>query len=135
MEGDLHNLQPAILILNQHRSNFEFGDLPGERRDFGSCDFEVDPKLHLAEPREAIRGDIARSYLYFQTRYGMQLNSAEQQLFERWNRLDPPDAWEVERNQLIGKITGHENPFIKMVTPPAVPPDPETDFDAAPHTQ
>ena len=29
-----------------------------------------------------------------------------------WNRLDPVDEWEMERNNETAKIQGNRNPFI-----------------------
>jgi len=40
-EADLVNLVPAVGYINQRRSNYHFGEVLGERRDFGVCDFEI----------------------------------------------------------------------------------------------
>jgi deoxyribonuclease-1 len=67
MEGDLHNLQPAIGEVNGLRSNYSMAMIDGEAREFGACDVEIaDRKI---EPRPAIRGDIARIYLYMEASY------------------------------------------------------------------
>ena len=67
MEGDLHNLQPAIGEVNGLRSNYSMAMIEGEAREFGACDVEIaDRKI---EPRPAIRGDIARIYLYMDASY------------------------------------------------------------------
>ena len=42
MEADLHNLYPALASINRARSNYVFGEIPGEPREFGDCDFERD---------------------------------------------------------------------------------------------
>lgn len=112
-EADLHNIQPSAGELNADRANFSFGEIPGEERKYGTCDFEVDFKKKLAEPREEIRGDLARSYLYMNEAYSLGLSQKEIQLFNEWNRLDPPDEWEIERNRLIQKYQGNANPFIE----------------------
>ena len=62
MEADLHNLQPAIGEVNGDRSNYSMQEIAGEAREYGACDVEIDRRK--IEPKEAIRGDIARTYFY-----------------------------------------------------------------------
>ena len=112
MEGDMHNLQPAIGELNADRSNYRFSMLEGERRRYGQCDFEVEFKAKKAEPPEAVRGDIARTYFYMADRYKLKLSKSQKRLLEAWNKVDPVDSWERERNQIIKGVQGNENPFI-----------------------
>jgi deoxyribonuclease I len=60
MEGDLHNLQPAIGEVNGLRSNYSMAMIPGEKRAFGACDVEIEgihlrrdtlsPQLLIARP-------------------------------------------------------------------------------------
>ena len=50
MEGDLHNLVPAIGEINADRSNFKFNMINGEHRVYGKCDSEVDFKNRTFEP-------------------------------------------------------------------------------------
>ena len=67
MEADLYNLQPTIGEINQQRQNFKMSIIPGEKRNFGKCDFEVQNKF--VEPSPNIRGDIARTYFYMADTY------------------------------------------------------------------
>ena len=60
METEMINLVPAIGEINRDRSNYKFGLIEKEKRQYGLCDFEVDNKQRIVEPREDIRGDIAR---------------------------------------------------------------------------
>ncbi|RXJ54553.1 endonuclease [Candidatus Marinarcus aquaticus] len=113
MQADLHNLVPAIGELNADRSNFRYAMIEGEERRYGqSIDFEVDFKAKRAEPKEDIRGNIARTYFYFEDRYGMIISKQQKQLLEAWSKQDPVDGWEIERNKRIEKIQGNTNPFI-----------------------
>lgn len=50
MEGDMHNLVPAVGEVNGDRSNYSFGMLPGESRVYGRCDVEIDFKARKVEP-------------------------------------------------------------------------------------
>lgn len=113
MEADLHNLVPAIGELNADRSNFRFGMIEGEKRYYGdSIDFEVDFKKRTAEPRDSIKGNIARTYFYFEDTYNMKISKKDKKILEVWDKLDPIDEWEIERNNRIEKIQGNSNPFI-----------------------
>ncbi len=112
MEGDLHNLVPAIGELNGDRSHFDFSELDGEPREYGRCDFEVDTGRKLIEPRPEVRGDIARIYFYMAHTYGLTFTRGELDLFARWADEDPVDDWERERNRRIQQIQGNRNPYI-----------------------
>ncbi|AXH14753.1 deoxyribonuclease [Malaciobacter mytili LMG 24559] len=114
MEADLHNLVPAIGELNANRSNYKFGIIPDEKRFYGeNIDFEVDSKAKIVEPKESIRGDIARIYFYFEHKYKMPISKQQKKLFEVWNKQDPVDEWEREKNKRVEKIQGDSNIFIK----------------------
>ncbi|QFY89899.1 endonuclease [Magnetovirga frankeli] len=112
MEGDMHNLYPAIGELNADRSNYRFGMIEGEPRIYGECDFEVDFKNRVAEPRPEIRGDIARIYFYMSDKYNLRLSKQQEQLLKVWNNQDPVDDIERLRNAKIASIQGNSNPFI-----------------------
>ncbi len=113
MESDMYNLTPAIGLINQRRSNYPYGTIPGERREFGKCDFEVSRKV--AEPPPNVRGDIARTYLYMDGAYPGRniLSRKEKKEFQKWDTADPVDAWECERCKKIEKLQKNENPFVK----------------------
>ncbi len=113
---DLFNLVPAVGEVNGRRSDFGWGMIPGEKREFGSCDFEVDSGLRRVEPSETIRGDIARTLFYMEDTYGFRLSDQDRQLFTAWSRQDPPDAWEQTRNQRIKTLQGKGNRFVEDYT-------------------
>ncbi len=112
MEADLHNLRPAIGEINQDRAHFAFGIISGEERRYGRCDFEVDGRNSIVEPRPEIRGDIARTYFYMRRLYGLNIAEAQARLFETWNDEDPVDEWERERNRRITRAQGNSNPYV-----------------------
>ena len=112
MQADMHNLQPAIGELNADRSNYRYDfELPTPGQ-YGICQFEVDFKADRARVKEELRGVIARTYLYFNTQYGMKLSKQELQKYEVWNKTYSPTSWERERNQRIMKVQSNPNPFI-----------------------
>ena len=41
--------------------------IKGEKREFGKCDVEI--KNKKVEPKESIRGEIARTYMYMDSVY------------------------------------------------------------------
>jgi deoxyribonuclease-1 len=120
MEADLHNLVPEIGELNADRSSYAFGEVEGEERAYGACDFEVNRATRTAEPPPRARGDVARAYLYMAHTYGnrtLPLSPAQREQFERWHASDPPDEWERLRDARIAKIQGANNPFVRGVGP------------------
>ncbi|WP_242634362.1 endonuclease [Marinobacter salicampi] len=112
MEADPHNLVPTIGETNADRSNYGFGMIDGEPRVYGQCDFEVDFKARVAEPRPEVRGQIARIYFYMHDRYGLRMSRQDQQLYLAWDRQHPVSAWELERDRRIARIAGNHNPFV-----------------------
>lgn len=113
MEADLHNLVPAIGELNALRSNYRFSVLPFvEPGQLGTCEIKIDPETRRVEPRAEIKGVIARAYLYMSTTYGITLSDSQQQLMNAWNKLYPPDAWEIEWDKRVAFIQGNHKQTI-----------------------
>lgn len=112
--NDLNNLYPAIGEVNGDRSNFNWGEVPGERREYGACTMEVDASIRRAEPPEPVKGEIARTMFYMERTYGFRLSDQDRKLYAAWNRMDPPDDWEQERNRRIAAIQGQDNPFVSL---------------------
>lgn len=112
MEGDMHNLFPAVGELNADRGNFPFAPLPGLHRMYGNCPMKVDFRRRLADPPDRARGPLARAYLYMSWRYALKLAPDMERTYNLWNRRHPPTPWECRRNQEIARIQGNDNPFI-----------------------
>jgi len=104
MEADMINLVPSVGELNADRSNFSFGIIEGEEREYGQCDFEINRKQKTAEPKAVVLGNIARIYYYFQNKYGMQLTEMEAKKFQQWNDNDPIDKWEIEKLKRVNQV-------------------------------
>lgn len=109
---DLHNLVPSVGQTNALRSNKRYGLIEGEELELGSCDFEWTKTL--TEPPEAKRGEVARVWLYFVSQHGLVLAPGELEMYLRWSKKDPPEDWEVLRNERIKEYQGNSNPFIDM---------------------
>ncbi|WP_162273433.1 endonuclease [Sinorhizobium glycinis] len=110
--NDLVNLYPAIGELNGDRSNLPYGQIDGEARVYGQCDFEIDANLDLAEPRDDVRGDIARVYFYMSAAYGLTFPADLKAMLDEWNASDPVSPSEVTRNDNIRAVQGHANDLV-----------------------
>jgi deoxyribonuclease-1 len=136
MEADLHNLYPDLEVTNAARKDYRFGEIPGETPTVRpTCDFEHHTGQQIAEPRPAVRGDIARSLLYMEQEYGLPLDPTMRTVIVQWHQEDPPTAEERARNDRIAALQDTRNPLIdhpNLVpappgggpTPPPVPAPP-----------
>lgn len=114
--NDLHNLVPAVGMINGRRSNHNWGMVPGGTR-YGGCEILIDAGIRRVQPPAAVRGDIARVMLYMQDTYGFQLSRADRQLFAAWHNSDPPDAWEIERDRRIAREQDRGNRYVSAYRP------------------
>jgi deoxyribonuclease-1 len=110
IERDLHNVYPALARINRARGARRFGEVPGEARRFGACDFEVEDGR--VEPRPEARGEAARAVFYMAWRYDLPVYPDHGRVLRRWHEQDPPDAAERRRNDRIATLQGVRNPFI-----------------------
>ena len=125
---DCHHLRAADESVNTDRSNRDF-DVGGLQHDEAtSCFYDADSW----EPRDAIKGDIARAIFYMVVRYDPGLHSdlspydlelvdytpTEGPLFGKestllaWHYADPVDDAERARNEVIFSYQHNRNPFI-----------------------
>lgn len=109
MQCDMYNLVPVIGEVNGDRKNFSMALIPGEERRYGACDVEI--KDRKFEPPPAVRGDIARIYMYMEETYPGHgvISGKNRKLYDAWDREDPVDAWECERAERIRKLQGNVN--------------------------
>lgn len=113
MEGDLHNLLPSIGEVNGDRSNFMYSQWTNSPEPvYGNCRSIVDFKTRKFQPREEVRGMLARISFYMEKTYGIKLSKERRRLFEIWDRKYPVNAWECERDARIFKVQGDHNPFV-----------------------
>ena len=130
--GDLHHLVPSKSNINTMRKNAPFNDIPDDKTKYWLLDDKVftrpDQKLidhysesssNVFEPRESIKGDIARALFYFYTIYGATLVRKSRTFFTsmlpdicRWHRTDKVDSTEIFRSLAIARIQSNINPFI-----------------------
>ena len=129
---DVHNLKPADGGLNSLRSNHEYDDLgstgSGVNYNGTATGNRINGSAGLFEPRDKVKGDLARIILYMDLRYegaGSEpdlvvreaLNSggtthAVLSTLLDWHFADPVDSFELNRNDVIHNMQGNRNPFI-----------------------
>lgn len=125
--SDAHNLRPALSSINRSRSNKDHGIVTNPtREDFGSKQNET-----TFEPRDEVKGDVARIMFYMATRYGFgaQLNLAlvddattsaadydgrfgNLQTLIQWHYDDPVSESEIYRNNVVYGYQKNRNPYI-----------------------
>ena len=112
MEGDLHNLYPAIGEVNGDRGNFQFSDWNGKPSKYGKCQMVVDFKGKRAQPPVEARGPIARAHLYMADQYKIRLADQQKKLYLAWDKMYPATKMECRRNELITREQGNDNPYV-----------------------
>lgn len=119
MAGDMHNLTPAVGEVNDDRKAYRYRQFPHpEKSVYGNCKFFIsEDKPRAVEPPEYTRGFIARAFKYMERQHGIKLSKGDRQIMDIWDRRYPPDEWECQRNQLVKKVQGNENPFISEKCP------------------
>ena len=123
---DIHHLRPTDVTVNSSRGNLDFdnggspqSEAPGNYYDSDSW-----------EPRDSVKGDVARMIFYMAVRYegdsgevDLEVNDlvnngsapyiGKVSVLKAWNAMDPVDSFEENRNNVIYNEYQHNrNPFI-----------------------
>ncbi len=112
MEADLFNLYPSVGEVNGDRANFNYGMATGVGAQYGACETRIDFGSRTAEPRNEVKGLVARTTFYMFDRYNLSMSRQQQQLLMAWSKQHPVTTWERKRNDRIAKIVGYSNPFV-----------------------
>ncbi|MFC3912225.1 endonuclease [Pseudaeromonas sharmana] len=113
IEGDMHNLVPAIGEVNGDRGDLGFSDWNAATGMYGQCEMVIDFKRRQAQPPQRSRGAIARAYLYMAERHQLRLSDQQRKLYNGWNRQYPVSRWECERDEAIARLQGNHNRFVQ----------------------
>ena len=131
-KSDLHHLYPCRGNVNSSRGNKPYADIDDNETDkWWRLDYyetnipseyidefsEVDNDNNKFEPREDVKGNIARGMFYFYTIYK---NDADENFFEQqkdflyqWHKQDPADDIERDRTLAIAFYQDNlANPFV-----------------------
>lgn len=112
MEADAHNLAPSVGEVNADRSNYRYTQLTTAPYQYGACRTRVDFNQRAAEPRDEVKGFVARVQFYMHDWYGLNMSRQQQQIFSAWDRQYPVTEWEQLRDQRIAAVMGHSNPYV-----------------------
>ena len=131
---DIHHLRPADESVNSSRSNLDFDNGGEAHVEATECSYDSDSW----EPRDAVKGDVARMMFYMVVRYDPGYHS-DNSLYDlelvdyagvdigdppgeplfgklstliQWHLQDPVDAFEQNRNEVVYGYQGNRNPFI-----------------------
>lgn len=126
--SDAHHLRPTLMKINSTRGNLDFGEVVNGKED----EYGNRWNSSAFEPRDEVKGDVARMMFYMETRYGAKtkfnlklvedsttsgssLNGRFGNLntLIKWHYQDPVSAEEIYRNNVIYNDYQHNrNPYI-----------------------
>lgn len=105
---DLQNIVISESQLEMKLKNTVFG-LLDDAVPKNECG--VRQRMHVVEPPDSVKGDVARIMFYMNDKYKVPLISSLPDLI-RWSEMDPPSPQEIARNEKINKIQGNSNRFV-----------------------
>ncbi|MFE5600242.1 endonuclease I family protein [Streptomyces coelicoflavus] len=123
---DIHHLRPSDVRVNSVRGNKDFDNGGSAVSEGGGSLTDSDS----FEPRDAVKGDVARMIFYMAVRYeggdgfaDLEVNGqvdngsnpyiGKLSVLKAWNEQDPPDAFEEHRNQVVyDEFQHNRNPFV-----------------------
>lgn len=110
---DVHHLFPTIVAANESRGNSPLGDVTGSTYwSSGGSVSGAGAGGTVFEPRDAHKGNAARSMLYVWTQYGYAPSSSQQSMYASWSALDPVTATDQERDAATARYQFNHNPFV-----------------------
>jgi len=132
MKSDLFQVYPTDGFVNGKRADFMYGVVNSASYSsqngskVGSNSYPGSPSGNAFEPIDAYKGDLARTYFYFATRYkgedngwsdwemanGAELKQWAINMLLDWHHNDTVSQKEKDRNNAIYGIQNNRNPFI-----------------------
>ena len=122
---DAHMIRPTDVSVNADRGNKDFDEGGQQHSEAPGCYYTE----YTWEPRDEVKGDVARMILYMDVRYEgdngeLDLTAVDwvntspapehgrlSTLLE-WHEQDPPDDFEINRNNVVYSYQENRNPFI-----------------------
>ena len=125
MYNDVHNLKPSDASVNQSKGYKDFDEGGTQHPEATGCYYTS----ATWEPRDEVKGDIARIIFYMSVRYEGDNDEIDLEVVNQintypdpehgklntlleWNLQDPPDEFEMNRNNVIASYQKNRNPFI-----------------------
>ncbi|MGJ8593417.1 MAG: endonuclease [Aquaticitalea sp.] len=137
MKNDAHFVVPTDKYVNGVRGNLPFGRVLNanftstngtKRGNNNNSGYSAGYSNDVFEPIDEFKGDIARMYFYFATRYETSLSGWSYDMFDgstnkafdqtflnilyQWHVQDPVSQRELDRNNAIHDQQNNRNPFI-----------------------
>ncbi len=132
MKSDLFNIRPSHGSANSSRGNSPYAEVPDENAQWygvnssgtyvtqGNIPDNPDAWSERSgstwEPKENVKGDIARKVFYFYTMYPTQAGDITEvgnlDMLYDWHLADPIDEFETTRNNRVQEVQGNYNPYI-----------------------
>ena len=122
--SDFHHLFPTNLnSVNILRSNNPLGEVSNVTTSYLNCKSGTDINgKTVFEPRDEHKGNAARAIMYEAICYNSVSgnnwaipSTQDQFLLKSWHFQDPPDKWEIARNDFIDSLQNNRNPFIDSI--------------------
>ena len=138
--ADIHHIRPLISSINSARNNALYADLENSEENKYYYKGQDTGCYNIGqsyfEPRDEAKGDVARILMYMYMHYSVDVaanvgysyagdlnitnivytsSNSEQAAWDlllSWNKLDPVDKFESDRNTYCTTVTGVRNPFI-----------------------
>lgn len=127
--NDQHHLFPVNFAeANAPRNALPLGEVVTVQSSYLEGKLGLDSTGNkVYEPRDAHKGNAARALFYICATYnGVGSNTwvlpdyispfitygQDQDVLRRWHWQDPPDAWEMSRNDFLDSLQHNRNPFI-----------------------
>ncbi len=150
MYSDIVHLVPTDGYVNNWRSNYAFGEVDNVDKSYSFPERSAGGEIYqttgisklgtgkaingvsapgkVFEPDDQYKGDFARIYMYFATRYNGVATSGNGSttfkstypyftsyglaLIKKWHEQDPVSQKEIDRNNAIEEVQGNRNPFV-----------------------
>ena len=127
-DSDMHHVRPTDVWMNGKRAALDFDNGGTEVYDVGIATGNYSDSDSW-EPRDEVKGDVARMLFYMVIRYegenpslDLELNDSVNNINKAfmgklsvllaWHIQDPVDDFEMNRNEIIYSYQGNRNPFI-----------------------
>ena len=130
MKSDMHHLRPCKSNVNSSRGNKPFNEINDNETNTwfrlnmqtsnipsSFIDEYSESGSSYFEPREAVKGDVARSIFYFYTMYPDVADdnffNTQKEILKTWHYQDPADNNELQRSWDIAAYQDNlPNPFV-----------------------
>lgn len=121
---DAHHIRPTDASVNSDRGDKDFDNGGNQHGEATACYYTST----TWEPRDEVKGDVARMMFYMVVRYEGDNGELDLELVDYtntsgpkfgklstlrdWHAQDPPDAFEENRNNIVHDYQNNRNPFI-----------------------